>query len=61
MTFFLFVCFVFSGPHPWHMEVTRLGIESEVHVPADTTPTATPDLSLICGLHPPQLTATPDP
>ena len=23
----LFVCFVFLGPHPWHMEVPRIGVE----------------------------------
>ena len=22
--------FVFLGPHPWHMEVPRLGVESEL-------------------------------
>ena len=27
---FLFVFFVFLGPHLWHMEVPRLGVESEV-------------------------------
>ena len=25
--FLFFVCLVFSGPHPWHMEVPRLGVE----------------------------------
>ena len=30
--------FVFLGPHPWHMEVPRLGVESEVQLPASTTP-----------------------
>ena len=24
--FFFFLSFVFSGPHPWHMEVSRLGV-----------------------------------
>ena len=27
---YLFI-FVFLGPHPWHMEVPRLGVESELH------------------------------
>ena len=27
--FFVFV-FVFVGPHPWHIEVPRLGMESEL-------------------------------
>ena len=26
----LFVCFVFLGPHPHHMEVLRLGVELEL-------------------------------
>ena len=26
----LFVCFVFLGPQPWHMEVPSLGAESEL-------------------------------
>ena len=33
------------------MEVPRLGVESELQLPAYTTATATPDLSLICNLH----------
>ena len=33
------------GPHPWHMEVPRLGAESELQLPAYTIATATPDLS----------------
>ena len=28
--FFLFFFFVFLGPHPWHMEVRRLEIQSEL-------------------------------
>ena len=27
---FFFVFFVFLGLHPWHMEVPRLGVESEL-------------------------------
>ena len=27
---FIFYFFVFLGPHPWHMEIPRLGIESEL-------------------------------
>ena len=37
------------GPHPWHMEVSRLGVELELKLPAYTTVTA--DLSHICDLH----------
>ena len=35
--------FFFLGLHPWHMEVPRLGIESELQLSAYTTATATPD------------------
>ena len=45
--FFFF--FVFPELHPWHMEVPRLGVESELQLPAYTTATATWDLS--CQLH----------
>ena len=50
---FLFVrlFFGFVGPHLRHMEVPRLRIESELQLPADTTATATPDLSCVCNLH----------
>ena len=48
---FLF-CFVllfsFLGPHVGHMEVPRLGVESELPLRAYTIATATPDLSLVC-------------
>ena len=46
-----FFFFVFLGPHPWHMEVPRLGVETELQLPAYATATATLDLSLICDLH----------
>ena len=42
---------VFLGPHPWHMEVPRRGVRSELQLPAYTTATATPDSSLVCDLH----------
>ena len=30
----VFVCMcVFLGPHPWHMEIPRLGVESELQLP----------------------------
>ena len=32
------------------MEVPRLGVESELQLPADTTGTAKPDLSHVCDL-----------
>ena len=41
---FLFVFFFFFlEPHPQHMEVSRLGVETEPQLSAYTTDTATPD------------------
>ena len=34
--FWGFFCF-FLGPHPWHMEVPRLGVEPELQLPVYTT------------------------
>ena len=34
---------LFLGPHPWHMEAPRLGVHSELQLPAYATATATPD------------------
>ena len=45
----LFFFFFFKGLHPGHMEVPRLGVESELKLPA--TATATPDPSLVCNPH----------
>ena len=39
--FFIFI-FAFLGPHPWHAEVPRLGVESELELPAYTTTTPDP-------------------
>ena len=41
----------FLGSHLWHMEVPRLGADSELQLPAYTTATATPDPSRDCNLH----------
>ena len=38
----------FTGLHPWHREVPRLGVKSELQPPAYTTATATPDPSRSC-------------
>ena len=38
-----FFFFVFLGPYPWHMEVLRLGVESELQLLVYTTATGTPD------------------
>ena len=43
--------FCFLGPHLLHVEVPRLGIESELQLPAYTTATATQDPSHISDLH----------
>ena len=45
----IIICFL--RLHLWHMEVPRLGVESEVQLLAYTTATATPDLSLVCDLY----------
>jgi len=50
--YFLKMClFCFLGPHLWHMEVARIGVKSELELPAYTTATAMPDLSCVCDLH----------
>jgi len=49
--FFFFFFFVFSGSHPWHMEVPRLGVQSELLLPAYTRATEMPDPSRVCDLH----------
>ena len=46
---FLFVCLfsLFLGLYPWHMQVTRLGVEWELQLLTYTTATATPDPSYV--------------
>ena len=44
--------FFFFGLHPRHMEVPRLGVKSELQLPAYPRATAQPDLSRICHPHP---------
>ena len=48
---FFFFPLVFLGLHLRHMEVPRLGGESELQLPAYATATATRDLSCVCNLH----------
>jgi len=48
---FFFFFLVFLGPHLWHMEVPRLGVESELQLLAYTTATAMQDPSRICNLN----------
>ena len=45
----LFFCFL--EPHLWHMDVSRLGVKSELQLPAYTTATATWDPSCVCDLY----------
>ena len=47
----VFSFFFLFGLHLQHMESPRLGVESELHLLAYTTATATPDLSWVCNLH----------
>ena len=48
---FCFVCLFVLRLYLRHMEVLRLGVESELQLPAYATATAMPDLSRICDLH----------
>ena len=48
---YLFFFFFFLGPHLWHMEVPRVGVESELQLPAYATASVTLDLSCIGDLH----------
>ena len=41
----------YLGPHPRHVEVPSLGVESELLLLVYTTATATPNLSPICSFH----------
>ena len=41
----------FLGLHPQHMEVLKVGVESELPLPVFTTATAMQDLKRICKLH----------
>ena len=48
---FIYLFISILGPHPWHMEVPRLGVELELQLLVYATATATPDLSHICDLY----------
>ena len=41
--YFIYLYFSFLGPHPWRMDVPRLGVELELQPPATATATAMPD------------------
>ena len=47
--FAFFLCFL--GPHLWHMEVPRLGVQLELQLLTYTTATATSDPSCVCDLY----------
>ena len=49
--FYCLLFFFFSGPHPWHMEVPRLGIKSELQLLAYATATAMQDPSHVSDLY----------
>ena len=51
LQFFFFFSFVSLGLYLQHMEVPRLGIQSELQLPAYATATATQDPSHVCSLH----------
>ena len=48
---FLSFFFLFLEPYLGHMAFSRLGVQSELNLPAYSTATATPDQSPICDLH----------
>ena len=50
-SFFKIIFIFFLGPHPQHMEVSRLGVKLEPQLLAYTIATATPDLRHTCDLH----------
>ena len=50
-SFFLSFFFFFLGLHQRHVEVLRLGVQSEPQLLAYATATAMPDLSHVCDLH----------
>ena len=42
--------FGFLGPHPWHMEVLRLGVELELQLLAYMTARAMQNPSRVCNI-----------
>ena len=47
-----FFFFWFLGLHLWHVEVSRLGVELALQLPAYTTTKAMQNPSHVCNLHP---------
>ena len=48
---FFYLFGLFLEPHPWHREVPRLGVKSDLQLPAYATATAMLDPSHVCNLH----------
>ena len=48
---FFHLFFFYIGPHPQHLEVPRLGVKIDLHLPAYATSTAMQDPSRVCDLH----------
>ena len=46
-----FLSFVFLGLHPRHMEIPRLGVESELQLLVHTTASTMQDSSVLCDLY----------
>ena len=49
--FVLFCFLAFLGPYPWHMEVPRLGVQSELQLLAYTTATVISGPSCVFNLY----------
>ena len=49
--FYSFFLFCFLGLQLWHMEIPRIGVESELQLLAYTTATVMQDPSHVCDLH----------
>ena len=47
----IYLFIIFLGPHSRHMEVPRVGVQSELQLMAYATATATLDPSCLCDLH----------
>ena len=45
------IFFFFLGLYPWHMEIPKLGVESELQLLAYATARAMLDLNHICSQH----------
>ena len=49
--YYYYYYYCFLGPHSWHMEVPRIGVELELQLLANATATATLDPRRVCDLH----------